>query len=253
MKWKVKLGAEARPETVATRLVWAVGYFANEVYFLPLLQPLNMPRRLKRGQKFLDPDGSVRNARLKRELPGEKKNGHWAWREGPFTDTRELNGLRVLMALINNWDLKDENNGIVERTGLGGQRPERIYMVTDLGCSFGTAGPWWPGRMARGNLWSYAHSKFLRRVGPETIDLRTPGKPPWLFFLIKRPEYRHRRDLVWIGRDIPRADARWMGQILARLSSKQIRDAFRAASYSPRQVERFASLVEGRIAELNEL
>ena len=33
VKWKVKLGLEARPETVATRLVWAVGYFANEDYF----------------------------------------------------------------------------------------------------------------------------------------------------------------------------------------------------------------------------
>src|ERR1700730_11785058 len=30
MKWKVKLGIEARPETVATRITWAVGYYANE-------------------------------------------------------------------------------------------------------------------------------------------------------------------------------------------------------------------------------
>ena len=29
VKWKVKLGLEARPETVATRLVWAVGYFVE--------------------------------------------------------------------------------------------------------------------------------------------------------------------------------------------------------------------------------
>ena len=35
MKWRVKLGVEARPETVASRLVWAVGYYANEDYFLP--------------------------------------------------------------------------------------------------------------------------------------------------------------------------------------------------------------------------
>src|SRR6478672_1555727 len=31
-KWTVKMGSEARPETAATRLVWAVGYFANEDY-----------------------------------------------------------------------------------------------------------------------------------------------------------------------------------------------------------------------------
>src|ERR1700720_624810 len=28
-KWKAKLGPEAQPETVATRLLWAVGFFAN--------------------------------------------------------------------------------------------------------------------------------------------------------------------------------------------------------------------------------
>src|SRR5215467_2691803 len=51
VKWKVKLGPEASPEVVATRLVWAVGYYANEDYFLPELHVENMPH-LKRGQKF---------------------------------------------------------------------------------------------------------------------------------------------------------------------------------------------------------
>ncbi len=45
VRWKVKLGEEARPETVATRLVWAVGYFANEDYFVQDLHVLNMPAR----------------------------------------------------------------------------------------------------------------------------------------------------------------------------------------------------------------
>src|SRR3979490_2860123 len=30
IRWRVKLGEEARPEVVASRLLWAVGYFANE-------------------------------------------------------------------------------------------------------------------------------------------------------------------------------------------------------------------------------
>ena len=33
-KWKVKLGLEAQPETVATRLLWAVGFTTNVTYFL---------------------------------------------------------------------------------------------------------------------------------------------------------------------------------------------------------------------------
>ena len=50
VKWKIKLGAEARPETVASRLVWAVGYHADEDYFLPEDGVTGLPGRLHRGQ-----------------------------------------------------------------------------------------------------------------------------------------------------------------------------------------------------------
>jgi hypothetical protein len=40
----VKLGSEARPETVASGLLWAVGYFANEDYFVPVLHVREMHR-----------------------------------------------------------------------------------------------------------------------------------------------------------------------------------------------------------------
>src|SRR6185437_4065060 len=33
-KWRVKLGEEARPEVVASRLLWAVGYYVNDDYLL---------------------------------------------------------------------------------------------------------------------------------------------------------------------------------------------------------------------------
>ena len=57
-------------------------------------------------------------------------------------------------------------------------------------------------------------------------------------------------NLRWIGKQIPRDDARWMGQLLARLSQEQIRDAFRAAGYTPEQTEGFRIVVQRRIAEL---
>src|SRR4029077_11382232 len=78
VKWKVKLGEEARPETVASRLVWAAGYFTNEDYFLPSLKVEGMPNRLHRGQKLLAPDGTFHNVRLKRYLSDEKKIGEWS-------------------------------------------------------------------------------------------------------------------------------------------------------------------------------
>jgi len=46
VKWKVKMGYEARPETVASRLVWAVGYNTNEDYFLPEMHVEGMPAHL---------------------------------------------------------------------------------------------------------------------------------------------------------------------------------------------------------------
>ena len=137
VKWKVKLGIEARPETVASRIVWAVGYYATVDYFLEELQVHEMPARLHRGKNLVTQDGSLLNARLKREPADESKAGIWRWRSDPFTGTRELYGLRTLMAVLNNWDLKDKNNAIYQ------EGTERIYAVSDLGASFGCPG--YPG------------------------------------------------------------------------------------------------------------
>lgn len=253
VKWKVKLGAEARPETAATRLVWAAGYFANDDYFLPRLRVDDMPAHLQRRHsgRFLQPDGSMLNVRLKREPDDEKKVATWRWRDDPFSGTRELNGLKVMMALINNWDLKDTNNAVYDEKRPG--RPdERIYMVSDLGASFGTA---WLDRThekSKGNLYWYSRTKFIKTIHDGAVDFEDPRRPA-MVVLVNPHEFFSRLGLRWIGRDIPRADARWMGGLLAKLSDQQIRDAFRAAGYSPQQVDGFASVVKTRIAELNRL
>ena len=56
-----------------------------------------------------------------------------------------------------------------------------------------------------------------------------------------------------IGKHVPRADAKWMGELLGSLSHDQIHDAFRAAGYSPQEVEAFSADVEQRIALLKSL
>jgi hypothetical protein len=251
VKWKVKLGVEARPEAVASRLVWAVGYYANEDYFVPELRVENMPP-LTRGQNLVGRDGTVHNVRLKREVDGEKKLGDWKWRDNPFSRQRELNGLRVMMALMNNWDLKDTNNSIYKEKETGAGVPELDYAVTDLGASFGTTGRSWTHNRSKGNLKSYRHSKFIRDVTPEYVDFYVPTRPA-LIFLFTPKEFMSRMDMRWIGKRIPRSDAKWIGGLLAQLSPEQIRDAFRAGGYSPEQVQSFAAVVEARIAELNNL
>jgi hypothetical protein len=244
-KWSVKLDAEAHPEAVASRFVWAAGYFADEEYYLPSFQVQGIPE-LHRGSKYVEPNGIVHNARLKRSVKGEGKEGSWKWKDNPFTGTRELNGLRVMMALINNWDLKDVNNVIYEYEG------KKIYLVKDLGSSFGSTGIRLTRAAGKGNLTAYADSKFIKEVTPPVVSFGTPSRPT-LALAVDVQDFTSRVNMEWIGKQIPIEDARWIGSILVRLSPQQIESAFAAAGYSPQEVVGFAKVVEERIADLNRL
>ncbi len=253
-KWKVKLGPEARPETAATRLVWAVGYDADEDYFVPLLHVNGLPPHLHRGQEWVTPGGEVHNARLERYIKGRKKLGHWDWKSNPFSGTRELNGLRIMMALVNNWDLKNDNNSIYNDSQTDSPNDGRhlIYVVSDLGASFGAGGRSWTLAKSKDDLNAYKHTKFIRRAGPAYVNFNDPKKPPFLFFL-NLPEFILQMQMHWVCTHIPQSDARWIGLLLAKLSPGQISDAFRAAGYTPDEVASYTKVIEGRIAELNDL
>jgi hypothetical protein len=244
-KWTLKLGPEAKPETAASRLVWGAGYFANEDYFLSEARIDHLPPHLHRGHA--GPDGLVTNVRMKRHNEGERKVGHWAWSENAFANTREFNGLRVLMALLNNWDLTDENNAVYQTKDAG-----RTFMVSDVGSTFGTGQLSWPMKHCRGDLNAYRKSRFIVNVRDATVDFYAPAGADW-FFLATPHEYRAKAHLRWIGRDIPRDDARWLGGVMGQLSPNQIRDAFRAAGYSTAEVEGFATVVQQRIQALKQL
>ena len=250
-KWKAKLGLEAKPETAASRLLWAVGYGANENYFFSEIKVTNMPATLQRGQSLVGHGGVVPNVRLQRHPEGKKRIAYWNWRHNPFYGTREFNGLRVMMALIANWDLKDDNNGIFEDEKRAGPK---LYEVSDVGTSFGTAGKRYSDKQSKGNLPAFARTKLIAHIHKKYVDLNFPKKPPlsslfefdWIFY------FRQTR-MLWVGRHIPRADAKWIGSLLAQLSPDQIHDAFRAAGYSPQEIELCTQAVISRIQELNSL
>jgi hypothetical protein len=187
---------------------------------------------LRRGREFVSPDGTVRNARLKRRLGDEKKIGNWKWDNNPFKGTREWYGLRVMMALISNWDLKDANNSIYQ---VKGDHPEQRYAVSDLGSSLGA--PQFNYGL-RGDMKAYSQSKWIGNTSPEFVSFRVTD----------RVALAH-----WVTQRIPVEDAKWIGRLLAQLSPDQIRDAFRAAAYSPAEVEGFTETVRRRIAELQKL
>lgn len=248
-KWKAKLGLEAKPETAASRLLWAVGYGANENYFFPQLHVTNMPANLERGQNLAGHAGSVPDVRLQRHEG--KRIGDWNWRHNPFYGTREFNGLRVMMGLIANWDLKDDNNGIFQDEKQPGPK---VYEVSDVGTAFGTAGKKQSDRVSKGNLEAFRQTKLIAHVHGNYVDLNFPQRPPLLsLFEFEWGFFFHQVRMEWIGRHIPRADAKWIGSRLAELSPDQIRDIFRAAGYSPDQIEAYTRAVRSRIQELNSL
>jgi hypothetical protein len=150
------------------------------------------------------------------------------------------------MALLNNWDVKDVNNAIYKKGN------ERIYMVSDLGASFGSPGRNFPASKSKNNLEEYSESAFICGDPTDVVNFCAPARAT-IPHLVDPIEFSRRMGLRWIGRDIPRADAKWMGGILGRLSPAQIRDAFRAGGYAPADIEGFARVVEQRIAELNKL
>ena len=248
VKWKVKIGLEAQPEVAASRLVWAAGYHTNEDYFVPSLRILQLPENLQRGKDLIGPDGTMTNARLRRYREDEKKVGFWNWDESPFLGTREFNGLRTMMALLNNWDLKDTNTAIYDNWNATPERPVRMYMASDIGSSFGSTKIQWKRSNTKGNIEHYERSKFITSSTPEQVSFSVPGD-----FRIHNGtvvHYLFRRPRKWITREIPRADAKWLGELMARLSPAQIRDAFRAAGYPVDEADAFARVVERRIAAL---
>jgi hypothetical protein len=217
-EWIAKLGKEAQTDTAANRLLWAVGYESEIAYLIPHLTIIGK--------------GTFDNVRLEARPKEVKRTGTWKWDDNPFKGTRELHGLKIMMALINNWDMKDDNNQILASRGetTGG---ELRYIVSDLGGSFGKTG----GIISRSRNKpsDYIKAEFIKTVKGDRIDLNYGGKNQKLFD------------------DLTLQDAKWIAGYLARLSDDQIKDAFRAANYAPEDVEQLARAVRERINALTRI
>jgi hypothetical protein len=242
-RWKVKVGEEARPETAATRLLWAAGYVVDDDYYRPQIHVRGLPR-LVRGQEFVSAGDIVNGARLERDN-GSKDSKTWDWHDNPFVGTREFNGLRVMMALVNNWDLKAVNNAATGLATGDGQ-----YGITDLGATLGRTGN--SLSRSKGVLKDYQDSQFIDKVTPAYVDFGMHSRP-FFFSVLNFRNYAFRTRMECVVKRIPIADARWIGDRLGQLSPEQIRDAFSAAGFSPAEVDAYAQVLALRIATLQQL
>ena len=53
VRWSVKLGVESQSEQVATRLVWAMGYFAEEGYYFDRVNKSRRSRRVRNSSRVI--------------------------------------------------------------------------------------------------------------------------------------------------------------------------------------------------------
>jgi hypothetical protein len=240
IKWKVKLGEEARSESAASRLLWAAGYTVDEDYYRPEIHVRGLAR-LARGREFVTDGDTVTGARLERDVAGGDSIT-WDWYDNPFVGTREFNGLRVMMALVNNWDLKAINNRATGTSDGGGE-----YSVTDLGATFGRTGN--SLNRSKGTLKDYAATSFIDKATPTYVDFRMNSRPFFLSIFAFR-NYRFRTRMESVVKHVPIADARWIGDRLGELSGAQLGDAFRAAGFSVGDVEAYTQVMVQRIAAL---
>src|SRR3954451_7931246 len=219
-EWVAKIGKEAQSETSAVRLLYGLGYLTEVNYLVPRV---TIPGK-----------GTFTNVRFEARPDNWKRAGEWQWNKNPFIGSPQLQGLKILMALINNWDLKDANNVILKVKG----SDELRYAISDLGATFGHASTtplFWRFTRSRNDPSNYAKSDFFEKVKGDRVVLHFGGK---------------NRGLM---KDISVQDAQWIGSLLSQLSDAQIRDAFRAANYTPAQINLLAGEVRERTNELRSL
>ena len=219
-EWVAKVSKEAQSETAAVRLLWAAGYETEINYLVP---SLTIPGR-----------GTFEEVRLEARPRSEKRLVEWKWEQNPFVGRREFQGLKVMMLLLENWDIKDSNNEVIQVKGTNKLR----YIISDLGATFGKTGGLpllWTITRSRNNPEDYEKAKFVEGVKGNIVNFRYSGKKKGIF------------DDITVGQ------ARWLGGWLSRLSRGQISDAFRAANYNPEEVGILTDAVLDRIEQLNRL
>lgn len=214
-EWVVKIADESQAEVAANRLLWAIGYRTEIDQIVPRIN--------------IDGIGNYKNARFEARAKEIERGDRWSWSNNPLAGTKEFDGLRLMMAFVNNWDLKDDNNAIVTENG------KAYLLVSDMGSSFGKLANSNTSRSGRSvnKAEHFAEANFIKAVNNGVLELDYRGG----------------------GADhlkgITVENARWLVGLLTQLSDKQISDAFRAANHSNEDVNLYTQAVKDRIAALS--
>jgi hypothetical protein len=227
VNWSVKLGKEAQPEIVVSRILWAIGYHQPPTYLLSDWQ-------LQGGTT---PNPGL--ARFRRNSMDEKVAADWSWYENPFVETQPFRGLIVANLLVNNWDWKTSNNKIYDVAGdTGGGR--RLYVVRDIGASLGQTS--FPAVLnfkplsglpqgSRNDVDDFEKQDFIKGIDGQKVKFDYRGVNGGLVDRLRV------NDVVWTCR------------LMARISDQQWADAFRAAGYDGAVQQRYIAKLKSKISE----
>jgi hypothetical protein len=242
--WRVKWGAEVHTEAFATRFAWAAGYFVETAYFVPD-GIIEGAAELQRARACIDPEGHFRDGRFELDEHGVVKHFDehgWAWNDNPFVGTHELNGLKIVMMLLSNWDNKDvrdvargSNTAIFEYKV--GRTREARYLIIDWGAALGA---WGSNVLSRGR-WDYQayssqNDQFITGIDGDKVLWGYKGQ--------------RTADAV---QNITKDDVRWLWKYLDRLSDEQISAALRASGGTETEIADFTKAIRVRLDRLREV
>jgi len=241
--WRVKWGPEARCETFAVRVASSCGYFAEETHFVAA-GTITGASTLRRARECIDErDGTFYDARFELDDPAVTKmfeEHSWAWNDNPFIDTRELNGLKLVVMLLSNWDTKDRrdvargsNTAIFEQRLADGCR-EAQYLLTDWGGSMGR----WGGNAATRGRWD-----------AEGFAEQTPGFVSGVANGCVTFGYTGQRTAD-VAEGIPLEHVQWFSRYLEALTEDYLSRALRVSGASAEETPRFVAALRGRIDQL---
>jgi hypothetical protein len=243
-RWRVKWGDEVRSENFAVRIAWACGYFAETTYFVPEGK-IHGATNLQRARTCIDQDCRFTNARFELDDPAVRKlfeEHSWAWNDNPFLGTRELNGLKIIVMLLSDWDTKDRrdvvrgsNTAIFEHR-VARWRREARYLITDWGGSMGR----WGGNIVTRGRWD---ADGFAAQTPHFITA-VDGHDGVVTF-----GYTGQRTAD-VAAGITVEDVRWLYRRLSRISDAQLRDALTASGANDEEIERFTPALRDRIDQL---
>ena len=240
--WRVKWGAEVHTEVFVSRLAWAAGYFVEVNYFVPSGE-IRGVETLQKARECVDQHGVFRDARFELDEPGVEKHfdeHSWAWNDNPFVGSRELNGLKIVMMLVSNWDNKDvrdvargSNTAIFEYR-MDRDVLEARYLIIDWGAALGT---WGSNVLSRGR-WDCAafagqNTQFLLGMDGDTVL--------W--------GYRGQRTADAVM-GISRSDVQWLYRYLGGISDEQLAAGLRAAGGTETEIADFTAAIRDRLNRL---